>query len=247
MAELRETLIQRRLRSEVRSPRAAAIAGIIYSILMSIGMILTFNLTNITPKKISKQWLQSWSDNSNLVISLVPFAGIASLWFTGVVRDQLSYQEGLFFATIFFGCGIIQVILLFIWGAIFEAIMDTRNMGSIGLSSREVHIFGFALMNEIIGNYDVRMSGVYMTTIGALWGRTGSMPGWLTIITFVLAVGFLFGGDQIREFRFIFPAWYSPMPARLRPGSSSQTCHIPRGSVSLPIFLRGMPLPGTST
>jgi len=48
------------------------------------------------------------------------------------------------------------------------------------------------------------MSGVYMTAIGALWGPTGSMPRWLAIITFVLAVGFLFGSDQIRKFSLHF-------------------------------------------
>jgi len=36
MAELRETMIQRRVRREVRSPRAAALAGIVFSILMSM-------------------------------------------------------------------------------------------------------------------------------------------------------------------------------------------------------------------
>jgi len=62
-------------------------------------------------------------------------------------------------------------------------------------------------MNEIIGNYALRMAGIYMTAIGALWGRTGSMPRWLTVITYILAMGFLFAADQIRESRFIFPAW----------------------------------------
>jgi len=62
-------------------------------------------------------------------------------------------------------------------------------------------------MNEIIGNYALRMAGIYMTAIAALWGRTGSMPHWLIIITYVLALGFLFAADRFRESRFIFPAW----------------------------------------
>ena len=62
-------------------------------------------------------------------------------------------------------------------------------------------------MNEIIGNYALRMAGIYMTAIAALWGRTGSMPRWLIIITYVLAFGFLFAADRFRESRFIFPAW----------------------------------------
>jgi hypothetical protein len=70
-----------------------------------------------------------------------------------------------------------------------------------------VYVFGFALMNEIIGNYALRMAGVYMTAIGTLWTRTGLMPRWLTIVTYILALGFLVAAERIREARFIFPAW----------------------------------------
>jgi len=132
MAEIRESVMQRRVRREVRSPRAAAFAGIVYSILLSIGMSLTYNLTDIAPQDVTQEWLQNWSDTASLVIAIVPFAGIAFLWFTGVVRDQLSYQEGRFFATLFFG--IIQVVLLFIWSAIFGAVMGTRNIIAAGLA-----------------------------------------------------------------------------------------------------------------
>jgi len=125
----------------------------------------------------------------------------------GVVRDQLSYQEGRFFATLFFGSGVIQVVLLFIWSAIFGAVMGTRTMVAARLVEGGFYVFEFVLMNEIIGNYALRMAGIYMTAIGALWGRTGSMPRWLTLITYVLAFGFLFAANRFREFRFIFPGW----------------------------------------
>ncbi len=40
-----------------------------------------------------------------LALNLVPFAGIAFLWFIGVVRDRLGTYEDRFFATVFFGSG----------------------------------------------------------------------------------------------------------------------------------------------
>ena len=63
------------------------------------------------------------------------------------------------------------------------------------------------MMNEIVGNYALRMAGVYMTSIGTLWTKTGLMPRWLTIVTYILALGFLVAAERIREARFIFPAW----------------------------------------
>ena len=195
------------VRREVRSPRAAAIAGIVYSLLMCIIMIFSYKTIQVRPENITEEWVQGLPGNTSLVIALIPFAGIAFLWFTGVVRDQLSYQEGRFFATLFLGSGIIYVLLLFLWSAIFGAIIFTSEMRVAGLASSGMYIFGIVLMNEIIGSYSLRMAAIYMTAIGALWGRTGLMPRWMTIITYVLALGFLLFANTVREARFLFYGW----------------------------------------
>lgn len=62
-------------------------------------------------------------------------------------------------------------------------------------------------MNQIIGNYALRMAGVFMLSIGTLWTKAEVMPRWMTILTYVVALGFLFFAGSIREARFIFPAW----------------------------------------
>ena len=195
------------VRSEIRSPRSAAFAGIGYSILMIIGMILTSSIARVRLEDITVEVVDSWSRKASLIIFLVPFTGIAFLWFTGVIRDQLGELEDRFFATIFYGSGIIQVVLLFIWGAIFGAVMAARTMTAVGLIDNQIYIFGFALMNEIIGNYALRMAGVYMTAINSFWSKTGLMPRWLTIGTYILALGFLLAAERFREARFLFPIW----------------------------------------
>ena len=195
------------VRRELRSPRSAAIAGIIYSILMTIGMVLVYNITRDLPEDITKDWLDAWSDRASVAITLAPFAGIAFLWFTGVVRDRLGEHEDQLFATIFLSSGIITVVLFFVWAAIFAALMSTTSLAAVGLADDDVYVFGFALMNRIISNYALRMAGVYMMAIGTLWTRSGIMPRWLTIITYVLALGFLLAAGWAREARFIFPVW----------------------------------------
>ena len=62
-------------------------------------------------------------------------------------------------------------------------------------------------MNQIVGNYALRMAGVYMISIGTLGTRTGAMSRWLTIITYILAFGFLFFAGTIRKGRFNFSVW----------------------------------------
>ena len=206
MAENTERLVRR----EFRSPRAAAIAGIVYSILIITVMLLTRRAGSVQPEDITVELLETWSGAFSLVLTMVPFAGIAFLWFTGVIRDRLREREDRFFATIFLGSGIIQVLLLFIWGAILGTLMRLTAITTLGMVddfSADLYIFGSVLMNEIIGNFALRMAGVYMTAIGTLWTRTGIMPRWLTIATYILALGFLVAAERIREARFIFPAW----------------------------------------
>lgn len=206
MAQETERLVRR----EFRSPRAAAIAGIVYSLLIITVMIMTTGAARVKPENVTREWLETWSGTASLVLSMVPFAGIAFLWFTGVIRDRLRDQEDRFFATIFLGSGIIQVLLLFIWGAILGALMRMKAITTLGMVddfSPDLYIFGIVLMNEIIGNFALRMAGVYMTAIGTLWTRTGLMPRWFTIGTYILALGFLAAAERIREARFIFPAW----------------------------------------
>ena len=195
------------VRRELRSPRSAAIAGIVFSILMTTGMVVTYNITRDVPQDITKDWLEVWSNTASVALTLVPFAGIAFLWFTGVVRDRLGEHEDQLFATIFLSSGIITVVLFFIWAAIFAALMRTTSLAAVGLADDDVYVFGFALMNRIIGDYTLRMAGVYMMAIGTLWTRSGIMPRWLTIITYVLALGYLLAAGWAKEARFIFPVW----------------------------------------
>jgi len=197
-------------RRELRSPRAAAIAGIIYSILTITVMALTRRAAYVQPEDVTREFLETWSGTFSIVLTIVPFAGIAFLWFTGVIRDRLRDREDRFFATIFFGSGIIYVLLLFLWGAILGTIMRMTTLEALGVVnafSDDVYVFGVVLMNEIVGNFAFRMIGVYMSAVGTMWNRTKLMPRWLTFITYILALGFLVAAQSIREARFIFPAW----------------------------------------
>jgi len=195
------------IRKQVRSPRSAAIAGIIYSILMISGMLLTLKTFSSVPDEIDRNWLLEQADSARLAVTLLPFAGLAFLWFTGVVRDHLGEREDRFLSTIFLGSGIIQIVLLFVWGgtagALFGSLTITAELPAVD----DIFIFGFAFMNAIISNYALRMSGVYMLSIGTIWTRTGGMPRWLSIVTYLLALSFLLFAGAFKEVRFLFPVW----------------------------------------
>jgi hypothetical protein len=53
-----------------------------------------------------------------LAMNLIPYAGIAFLWFIGVIRSRLGDQEDKLFATAFLGSGLLFVAMLFTAAAV---------------------------------------------------------------------------------------------------------------------------------
>lgn len=203
MSEQSEAVIQRNL----RSPRSAAIAGILFAIMAAASMILIENIVTVAPAEINPDWFDSWSGTVSVVLFLISVSGIAFLWFTGVIRELIGDRENRFFATIYFGSAIILVVLLFMWAATLGAMFGAFTMASDILIGGDIYIFGFAMMNEIVGNFALRIAGVYMFSIGTVWARAAVTPRWLTLITFLVAIGFFFFAGAFREARFIFPGW----------------------------------------
>ena len=200
-----ENLIQ--IQKRIRSPRSAALAGILFSVLLIASMLLITGFNQSPLTEISTDWFETRASSVSLALSFVPFAGIAFFWFTGVIRDHIGDREDRFFATVFLGSGIAFVVLLFIYAAITGAIFGSYSLSTDLLAAKDLFTFGFLLMNEVLGNYILRIAGVYMFSIGTIWTRATVMPRWLTVTTYIVALFFLFFAGSIREARLIFPVW----------------------------------------
>src|SRR5271157_4739108 len=89
-------------------PRGAAIAGVIFSVLVITGLGLA-RLAVPTDLTHPGTWLTEPDRRAavRLALGVVPFAGIAFLWFMGVLRDRLGELEDKFFATVFLGSGLL--------------------------------------------------------------------------------------------------------------------------------------------
>jgi hypothetical protein len=198
---------QRAVRREVRSPRSAAIAGIIYALLTGASMILLWGAVNADPAEMSGEWLEAWSGKATVVLLLIPFAGFAFLWFTGVMRDLLGDLEDKFFATVFLGTGILVVGLMYVWAAAFGAIFGTYALAADLLADYDVFVYALVFVSEIINSFALRAEGMYMLSIGLLWTTTKVVPSWLSIITIIVSVPFLLFAAFISVAPFVFPAW----------------------------------------
>jgi hypothetical protein len=102
--------------SRLKTPRAAAVAGILFSILLIASLWLLRLSVPANPLEIGT-WLRTSSERVTLALNLVPFAGIAFMWFLGVLRDRLGAMEDRFFATVFLGSGLMFLGMLFVAAA----------------------------------------------------------------------------------------------------------------------------------
>jgi hypothetical protein len=106
-------------RTALRTPRAAAVAGILFSLLLGLALVLITVSSPADPATVGA-WLTYSQRRGTIAVALnlVPFAGIAFLWFIGVVRDRIGQLEDRFFASVFLGSGLLFVAMLFAAAAV---------------------------------------------------------------------------------------------------------------------------------
>jgi hypothetical protein len=188
------------------TPRAASIAGILFAVLFTASVLLLRFSLPTTPID-DEVWRETGASRVNLALSLMPFAGIAFLWFVGVVRDRLGAFEDQFFSTIFYGSGLLFLAMIFAASAIAGGIAVSYSAGLTQLTSVEVYQFGRALMSQFFTIYALRMAGVFVISLGTIWLRTGVMPRWLSFVTYLFAIMLLLSASLNLWMVLVFPSW----------------------------------------
>jgi hypothetical protein len=203
VSEQQVYLTQQRL----RSPRSAAIAGLIFSVLLGVIIIVIQISFPADPVDFSGDWLEDNSNAVSLAIGLVPVAGLAFLWFMGVARDLLGHLEDQFFSTVFTGSGLLFLGMLFIWASIGGTILIIHNENPEILIEGGFYKVGRILMSEVIGVFAMSMAGAYVFSTGSIWLRTGVVPRWLAILTWGIAVVLWLSLFLSWWIRLAFPIW----------------------------------------
>jgi hypothetical protein len=188
------------------TPRAAATAGILFGLLFGASLFL---MRSAIPATLSSDtsWAQTGAWKINLALGLMPFAGISYLWFIGVVRDKLGEFEDRFFSTVFFGSSLLFLAMTFISMSIAGGILSTYLLITGETPDYTVIYFGRALMLHISNVYALRMAGTTMISLATIWLRTGLMPRWLAVLTFLLALTLLVVVNYSSWVTLIFPGW----------------------------------------
>lgn len=191
---------------KLRTPRTAAIAGIVFGVLL----IVIYTIINLYIPAVPDDtgaWLETSAGPISMALTLVPFAGIAFLWFMGVVRDRLGLLEDQFFSTLFFGSGLLYLAMVFIGAALAGGILTAHSMNPRIVTEGDVYIFARAVMYRINNVYSIRMAGMFMFVLATIWLRTEILPRWVALSTYALALVLLVSVGFLPWMTTIFPFW----------------------------------------
>jgi MFS family permease len=200
-AEAEVVLIERRL----STPRAAAVAGILFAVLYSTALIILY-LSVPRDSGAGDEWVATSTGSVSFALALVPFAGITFLWFMAVIRDRLGRHEDQFFATVFMGSGLLYMAMTFAAAAVLGGLIASYQVDQRALTI-EVYNFGRTLTAHLTNIYAVRMAGVFMISSATMWVRTGVMPRPLALATYILALILLVTINLTVWITLLFPAW----------------------------------------
>jgi hypothetical protein len=191
--------------SPLRTTQGAAIAGIVFAVLLIVALIL-LRLSVPAQPTTAGEWLTDHRRRAAVAIALnlVPFAGIAFLWFIGVLRDRIGDREDRLFATVFLGSGLLFVGMLFVAAAVAG--------GTIAASSSTVPDPGtLTLSRNITGSllnvYTMRMAAVFTLATVNIARRTAFVSRWLTLAGLACAVVLLIGIGISPWAELVFPVW----------------------------------------
>jgi hypothetical protein len=189
---------------EFRTPRAAAAAGIAFALILGTVLVL---IRSALPGTHPSEWFSQASHRRTLTIAidLIPFAGIAFLWFIGVIRSRLGEREDKLFATVFLGSGLLFVAMLFTATAITGAALLLFNAGSP--VSNDHLLLADAISRVLLGTLAVRMAAVFTLVVTNLGRRTKIIPTWLVVIGYAVGLVLLLVPTTEPLVAMLFPTW----------------------------------------
>jgi hypothetical protein len=189
--------------TDLRAIRAAGVAGLLFSVLLTTALLLirANPLTSVGGGgeiSVAGAWF--------LALYLVPFAGIAFLWFMAVLRRRIGRREDQFFATVFLGSGLLFIAMLFAADAAATATVAAARIVGERVDD-PAFVLGRTLAETLFYVFATKMAAVFMLVSSTIARRTGVLPRWFIASGIVAAVVMLFSVGFFEPLALIFPAW----------------------------------------
>jgi hypothetical protein len=194
----------------LETPRAAGVAGLVFSVLFVVSMVLIRErpAPGSSAAQIADFYLRHDAGRVALVgVYLVPFAGIAFLWFVAAIRSHLGEREDRFFATVFLGSGLLFVGMLFAASACAGALLVSVKFQDQPPPDPNTFLLARALGFAFLFIFAVRAAAVFMLVASTIGLRTGFLPRWLVVAGYLGGLVYLLSVTYVEALVLIFPVW----------------------------------------
>ncbi|MCX4539468.1 hypothetical protein [Streptomyces sp. NBC_01565] len=179
------------------TPRAAALAGIVFALLMAAAIVLVRIALPDGAGGADVQIVPGRRGALTTALELVPFAGIAFLWFMGALRENVGDAEDRFTTTVFLGSGLVFVGALFVSVSAAGTVLDNDQTSEFGRH------FAYTLLNT----YAMRMAAVFVFATSTIGRRLGALPRPLVLFGYAVGLVLLAIGSTVPWTEMVFPAW----------------------------------------
>ena len=189
-------------------PRVVAISGIIFSALYITSLVLVRLAVPADPKDPGI-WLAdpAYRNWVSIALNLVPFTGIAFLWFMAVLRNRIGLLEDRFFATVFLGSGLLFVAMLFAAVAVSRGLLETfATPGRLSAGS-ETYAVGRAMAYALVNTFGMKMAAIFMFVTSTIGLRTAVLARWVSLVGFALGLILLLVITNFAWIALVFPFW----------------------------------------
>ncbi|MFD9723659.1 hypothetical protein [Streptomyces sp. NPDC059072] len=177
------------------APRAAGAAGIAFAVLLAAAIVLMRlaipSGDGGEPVPEADRWAV------RLALEIVPFAGIAFLWFMGAMRAHVGEVEDKFFSTVFLGSGFICAATLFVAAGAAGTVLAEDSPSD----------FGRHYAYTVLATYSMRMAAVFVLSTSMMGRRLGVFSRPLIVVGVLAGLVLLVVGSSVPWSELVFPAW----------------------------------------
>jgi hypothetical protein len=199
-------------RSKRKAAMLTAAVGIAFSILFTIAFVLMLDVP--TAEASNAEIIAYYSSPGRVLpvavgLYLLPFAGIAFLWFIVALRmwsaastKRLNNLQ----SNLQLISGIVFVALFFVGAAAMSVLASSVQFadGPVDpVTARQFPIFG----KTIILFFAMRMAAMFVFTTSALGRSARILPGWFAWVGVVVGIFLLFTATLTAVLMLVFPAW----------------------------------------
>ncbi len=188
------------------APQGVAISGIVFSVLYLVSLTFIRLAVPADPTDpgiwLADPGLRGWI---HVALNLIPFTGIAFLWFMAALRNRIGLLEDRLFATVFFGSGLLFIAMLFAAASVSRGLLETFAGGQPEQS--EAYRFGRGMAYALMNTFGMKMAAMFMFVTSTIGLRTGVLARWVSFVGFTCGLVLLLAITDFAWIAVLFPLW----------------------------------------